>query len=112
MLRFVDKLHGLPVKERKVSVRTILNYKSAIAFHWKSQGGYEIPESDTVISDLIRSFKRKRPIPVKHVVKWNVHLVLEYFKSERFYNWKQLSDKDITLKTVSLRAKFTPCPAM
>ena len=75
-------------KERKVSVRTILNYKSAIAFYWKSQVGYEIPESDTVISDLVRGFKRERPIP----------------KSERFLDWKQLSDKDITLKTVFLLA--------
>ena len=94
-------------KERKVSVRTILNYKSAIAFYYKSQVGYEIPESITVISDLIRSFKREGPIPVKHVVEWDVHLVLEYFKSDRFHDWKQLSDKDITLKTVFLLALAT-----
>ena len=35
-------------KERKIRVQTILNYKSAIAFYWKSQVGYEIPESDTI----------------------------------------------------------------
>ena len=44
---------------------------------------------------------------MKHVVEWGVHLVLEYFKSERFLDWKQLSDKDITLKTGILLALVT-----
>ena len=56
---------------RNVSIRTILNYKSAIAFYWKSEVGYDVPENDTVVSDLIRSFKRVRPFPTKHVVKWD-----------------------------------------
>ena len=47
----------------------ILNYKSAIAFYWKSEVGYEVPENDTVLSDLIRSFKRDRPFSSKHVVE-------------------------------------------
>ena len=64
-------------------------------------------QTDTVISDRVRSFKREGPIPVKHMVEWDVHLVLEYFKSERFLDWKQLSDKDIRLKTVFLQALAT-----
>ena len=52
---------------RNVSVRTILNYKSATAFYWKSEVGYDVPENDTVVSDLIRRFKRDRPFPTKHV---------------------------------------------
>ena len=55
---------------RNVSVCTILNYKSAIAFYSKSKVGYDVPENDTVVSDLIRSFKRDRPFPTKHVVEW------------------------------------------
>ena len=94
-------------RERGVSVRTILNYKSAIAFYWKSQVGYEIPEGDSVVSDLIRSFKRERPIPAKHVVEWDIQLVLEFFKSGRFQHWDQLSDRDLTLKTVFLLALAT-----
>ena len=63
--------------------------------------GYEIPESDTVISGLVRSFKWERPIPVKHVVEWDVHLVLKYL------DLKQFSDMNITLKTVFLLALAT-----
>ena len=94
-------------RERGVSVRTILNYKSAIVFYWKSQVGYEIPEGNSVVSDLIRSFKRERPIPAKNVVEWDIHLVLEFFKSGRFKHWDQLSDKDLTLRTVFLLALAT-----
>ena len=94
-------------KEKKGSVRTILSYKSPIAFYWKLQVGYEIPESNTAISDLVRSFKGELPIPVKYEVEWDVQLVLEYFKSEGVLDWKQLSDKDITLKTVFLLALAT-----
>ena len=45
--------------------------------------GYEVPENDTVVSDLIRSFKRDRLFPSKHVVKWDIHLVLNFFRSGR-----------------------------
>ena len=92
---------------RNVSVRTILNYKSAIAFYWKSEVGYDVPENDTVVSDLIRSFKRDRPFPTKHVVEWDVHLVLNFFRSGRFKQWDLLSDRDLTLKTVFLLALAT-----
>ena len=92
---------------RNVSVRTILNYKSAISFYWKSEVGYEIPENDTVVSDLIRSFKRNRPFPSKHVVEWDVHLVLDFFRSGRFKQWDLLSDRELTLKTVFLLALAT-----
>ena len=44
---------------------------------------------------------------MKHVVEWDVHIVFEYFKSERFHDWKQLLDKDITIKTVFVLALAT-----
>ena len=90
-----------------VSVRTIVNYKSAIAFYWKSEVGYDAPENATVVSDLIRSFKRDRPFSTKHVVEWDVHLVLNFFRSGRFKKWDILSDRDLTLKTVFLLALAT-----
>lgn len=94
-------------KIRKVAVRTIANYKSAVLFHWKAQCGFEFPENDTVIRDLLKGFKREKPIPHKHVVDWDVRLVLSYFQSGRFRDWGQLSDRDLTLKTVFLVALAT-----
>ena len=47
LTNFIDYLFRV----RNVSVRTILNYKSAIAFYWKSEVGYDVPENDTVVSD-------------------------------------------------------------
>ena len=85
----------------------MLNYKSMIAFYLKSQVGYVIPEGDSVLAHMVRSFKPECPIPVKHVVEWNIQLVLEFFNSGRFQHWDQLSDRDLTLKTVFLLALAT-----
>ena len=41
---------------RKVGLRTIKNYRSAIAHYWKSSVGYEIPDADPVLKDLFRGF--------------------------------------------------------
>ena len=101
--RFMDHLFN----DRKVSVRTIKNYRSSIAFHWRTQTGFEIPEDDKIIKDLFRSFKRERPIPHKHVVTWDIGYVLSFFSSGRFKNWDQCSDKDLTLKCVFLLALAT-----
>ena len=103
LTRFMDHLFN----ERKVSVRTIKNYRSSIAFHWRTQTGFEIPEDDKIIKDLFRSFKRERPIPHKHVVTWDIGYVLSFFASGRFKNWEQCSDKDLTLKCVFLMALAT-----
>ena len=48
---------------RKVGLRTIKNYRSAIAHYWKSSVGYEIPDVDPVLKDLFRGFAREKPIP-------------------------------------------------
>ena len=80
------------------------NYRSAIAYYWKSILGYEIPENDQVLSDLFRGFKRERPFPSKHVVQWDILLVLKFLQSPRFRNTSATSDKDITLKTAFLLA--------
>ena len=39
--------------------------------------------------------------------KWNIHLVLNFFRSGRFKQWDLLSDKNLTLKTVFLLALAT-----
>ena len=41
------------------------------------------------------------------MVKWDVHLVLNFFRSGRFKQWDLLSDRDLTLKTVFLLALAT-----
>ena len=94
-------------KERNVAMRTVWNYKAAIAHCWKAINGYEVPEDDPVIADLIKSFKRERPIPIKHVPQWDLRLVLDFYKSGRFANWDTLSDKELTLKTIFLMALAT-----
>ena len=50
---------------RKVGLRTIKNYRSAIAHYWKSSVGYEIPDADPVLKDLFRGFAREKPVPKK-----------------------------------------------
>lgn len=93
--------------DRKVSVRTAKNYRSAIAFYGRSTLGYEIPEQDPIISDLFRSFKREQPIPSRHVVQWDVALVLKFFSSGRFRHWDTISDRDLTWKTTFILALAT-----
>ena len=94
-------------KVRQISVRTIKNYKSAISFYWKSLSDYEIPGDNQVVSDLFRGFARKRQVPRKHVVEWDVRLVLSFYQSGRFKDWGQLSDWELTLKMVFLLALAT-----
>ena len=91
-------------QERKVSVGTIANYRSAVAFYWKRLCGYSVPVDDPILKDLLRGFQRERPTNKKRSVKWDLRLVLDYFKSGRFKTWSDVSDKDLTLKTVFLLA--------
>ena len=49
---------------------------------------------------------RERPIPVKHVVEWDVRFVLAYFQSDKFKHWGSLPDRDLTLKTVFVDTSF------
>ena len=93
--------------DRKVSVRTLKNYRSAIAFYWRSNVGYELADQDPVLSDLFRSFKRERPLPTRHIVHRDITVVLEFLKSGRFAQWSALTDKELTLKTVFLLALAT-----
>ena len=90
--------------DRKVSVRTLKNYRSAIAFYWRSNVGYELSDQDPVLLDLFHSFKRERPLPTRHIVQWDIAVVLEFLKSGLFAQWSALSDKELTLKTVFLLA--------
>ena len=89
---------------RGLSTGSVINYKSAISFFWKRNSDFDIPPEDKILRELIRSFKRERPSATKRSVTWDLRLVLEFFSSERFAVWDEVSDKDLTLKTVFLIA--------
>ena len=90
----------------QISVQTIKNYKSAILFYWKTltDQDYVIPGGDQILSDIFRGFALDAQ---KHVVEWDVRLVLSFYKFDRFKDCDQLSDRELTLKTVFLLALAT-----
>ena len=94
-------------RERRVSLQTVKNYRSAIAFYWRSTSGFKIPEKDRVLADLFRGFARERPSVRKQTVDWDLSLVLKFLSSGRFRDWSALSDKDLTQKLVFLLALAT-----
>ena len=85
---------------REISPNSIANYKSAVLYYWKQSVGFEIPVDDSVLRDLLSSFKREKPPAPRTIVPWNLKLVLEVFRSEKFLDWSTISDKELTLKTV------------
>ena len=66
-----------------------------------------MPSDDLVFKDLMRGFRRERTRPARSAVSWDLKLVLEFFRSERFSCWETVSDKDLTLKTLFLLALAT-----
>ena len=62
-------------RERGVSVRTVKNYQSALAFYWRKIMNYEVPSDDRTLADLYKSMTRERPIPTRHIVDWDIRLV-------------------------------------
>jgi len=94
--------HLFSVKE--ISPNSIANYKSAVLYYWKQSVGFEVPGDDSVLRDLLSSFKREKPPAPRTVVPWNLKLVLEVFRSEKFLDYSTISDKELTLKTVFLIA--------
>ena len=60
-----------------------------------------------MLSDLFRGFTQERPLSRKQVVEWDLRLVLSFYQSGRFKDWGQLSDRNLTLKTVFLLALTT-----
>ena len=86
--------------DRKLQVKTIEGYKSAITFILKRSSGYDLSECD-IAADMLRSFKLERPHTVRTEVRWDVSVVLSYLQSPRFTE-AAMSVKSLTLKTVFL----------
>ena len=70
-------------KERKIQARSIEGYRSAIAFHLKRSTGYDLSDC-SVLSDLVRGFKRERPPRPRLQVNWDLSVVLRFLRSAQF----------------------------
>ena len=88
--------------DRKLQVKTIEGYKSALTFILKRSSGYDLSECET-LADVIKSFKRERPRQCRTDVRWDVAVVLNYLRSEIF-NPSTVSTKCLTFKAVFLTA--------
>ena len=89
-------------KERNLKVRTIEGYKSAIGFVLKRASEYDLAQC-TIVSDLIKGFKRERPAAVRTEVKWDIAAVLSYLRS-RALDPGFVSVRALTFKAVFLVA--------
>jgi len=94
-------------RERKIQASSISNYRSAIAFFWKRNRDFDVPSDEPLLCDLMRSFRRQRPVAPRSIVTWDLTLVLRYFQTGVFTSWNTPSNKELTLKTVFLTALAT-----
>ena len=90
-------------EERNLAVRSIEGYRSALAATLKNASGYD-PGQDECLSTLIKNFKQKRPPAPRHVVKWDLGLVLRYLRSSVFTDSTQTTLQLLTFKTTFLLA--------
>ena len=86
--------------ERRIQVRSIETYRSALTFFLKRGSGYDL-STCTVLSDLVRSFKRDRPPAPRVEVRWDIAVVLRYLQSAVF-NPDVITPKLLTFKAVFL----------
>ena len=91
-------------KDRNISARSITGYKSALTYFLKRASGYDL-STCTVAADLIRSFKRERPLAPKPEVKWNISVVLTYLQGPLF------NPDVVTVRNLTLKALFLVCLA-
>ena len=88
--------------ERKISVKSIEGYKSALTWFLQRSSGYDLSDC-RVVSDLIRGFRLERPPAPRVEVRWDIALVLRFLQSERFLG-DAVSARWITMKAVFLVA--------
>ena len=86
---------------RQSSACTLQGYRSALGSVLKLSCGYD-PGQDEILSQLIRSFFRERPIGARRIVPWSLNLVLRYLKHGKLAPTALLSRRNLTLKTVFL----------
>jgi len=86
---------------RASSPRTLQGYRSALAATLKCSTGYD-PGQDQILSQLLKSFFREKPIVSRKLVPWSLNLVLRYLKFGKFASNNLLTLRELTLKTVFL----------
>ena len=91
---------------REAQPATLQGYRSAIGAVLKLSAGFN-PGQDDILSQLIKSFFRERPVRDKTFLSWDVNLVLHYLKHGKLGPSANLSLRDLTLKTVFLLALAT-----
>ena len=88
--------------DRKLQVKTIEGYRSALTFILKRASGYDLSEC-TTLADVIKSFKRERPQRCRTEVRWDISVVLNYLRSDVF-TASTVPVKLLTFKCVFLLA--------
>ena len=88
--------------DRKLQVKSIEGYRSALTFILKRASSYDLSEC-TTLADVIKSFKRERPQRCRTEVRWDVSVVLNYLRSDAF-EAGSVSVKLLTFKCVFLTA--------
>ena len=89
-------------KERKIQVKSIEGYRSALTFILKRSSGYDL-SSCQVVADLFRGFKLERPPRPRTEVAWDVSVVLRFLQSDTC-SAPTASPRWLTLKTLFLVA--------
>lgn len=90
--------------ERKIQVRSIKGYRSALTWYLKRLSGYDLSECET-LSNLVRSFERERPSAPRSEVSWDIATVLQYLRSPPF------ASDTVTPRLLTLKAVFLFCLA-
>ena len=90
--------------DRKLQVKTIEGYKSAVTFILKRSSGYDLSECD-IAADMLRSFKLERPHTVRTEVRWDVSVVLSYLVAA-VHRGSDVSEVADAQNGVSLVASF------
>ena len=88
--------------ERKIQVKSIEGYRSALTFILKRSSGYDLSGCQ-VVADLFRGFKLERPPRPRTEVAWDVSVVLRFLQSDTCSS-PTASARWLTLKTVFLIA--------
>ena len=87
--------------EKKCQVSTIKGYRSTISNTLKFKAGYDIG-SHPVLSELIKSFQRQRPVERSLAPKWDLAFVLMHLCKTPFEPLSKASLLHLSMKTAFL----------
>ena len=91
-------------RDKQLSVSTIKGYRAMLSHTLKFSRGAARPGSDSVISELIKSFALERPFSRSLTPKWDLAVVLQALTKPPFEPLDQAELKFLSWKTVFLLA--------